>query len=375
MLAASCAALCALLLATCASLRLPEGADAAQLVPQKWYTVPGGAGTMAADGSAFYFFAKRGRSDKLLIYFDGGGVAWDEASAAKPITLGLFLSGGGIGNYFQSIPSTKLRSIGGLMLANDPKNPFDDWNFVFIPYATGDFHTGNGSIDLRRADGSSYRVRFNGRKNVLAALDWAYRAFPNPSKLFVAGGSAGAFGSSIWLGTIADHYPDARVYHLADGAYLYKPEWPSIADELWKADWQNSFGFAPDADLVGAAMRYNAAHLAGRASILQSHSLRDGTLSLFQARITGASTEAPGALEAWSSRAMAAVKALSTSIPNYNYFITDGGADSSGATPHTYSLDSGFYSASQDGTSYARWVDDAVNGDKAYSVGGEFLPQ
>lgn len=332
-----------------------------------------GSGAISADGSEYHIFAKRGNSNKLVVYFDGGGVAWDNESASRPITLGTLGASGEIGNYFDSIPAFKQVSMNGLMLANDPKNPFDDWNFVFIAYASGDFHTGNNRVELTRADGSKYFVRLNGRKNVEAALDWTYKAFGSPEKIFVAGGSAGAFGSSFWLSSIADHYNLAKIYHLADGAYLYKPEWPAVADNFWKANWQANFGFAPEADLVGSAIRYNAAHLNNRVSILQSHSRYDGTLSLFQARINGIAIEGNSYLTQWSSIAMPAVADLAGTLSNYHYFVTDGAADANGATPHTYSSSDTFYTASQDGHSYADWIRAAVIDDNAYSVGAQLL--
>jgi len=350
-----------------------ENTDITKLIPHKWYTVYGDESTKSADGSDYFFYVKRGSSDKLLVYFDGGGVAWDNDSAASPMETWNLLDGSG--NYFQSLYEWKIFTLDGLLL-NSSKNPFYDWNVVFISYSSGDFHAGKADFSITRSDGSKALVHFNGQNNVQAALDWTYAAFEKPEKVFVAGSSAGAFGSSFWLSTLAKQYSEAPFYQLADGAYLLSDRWPGVAEDLWKADWENTFGFSPAADLIGAALEHNASSLGSRLKILQSHSLYDTLLSVFQARINGKenSISRSESLSEWSSLARAAVKNLAADYANYYYFISDYARAEDGSTPHTYSESSLSYEITQDGKNYMDWLDDAVNKDQYYSVGSQFLP-
>jgi hypothetical protein len=73
------------------------------------------AQVISADGSEYYLLANKGAAaeNKLIIYFSGGGVAWDAVTAAHPISLGNVMKSGKIKYYFPNIPFFKVSTLGG----------------------------------------------------------------------------------------------------------------------------------------------------------------------------------------------------------------------------------------------------------------------
>ena len=60
---------------------LPENPES-----NTWYRVTLDKG-MSGDGSEYYIYVKIGDPDKLCIFFSGGGMAWNEYTAARPVTV------------------------------------------------------------------------------------------------------------------------------------------------------------------------------------------------------------------------------------------------------------------------------------------------
>jgi len=328
----------------------------------RWYQHDLGDDAMAADGSDYRLYVKTGSSDNLIVFFGGGGVTWDAASSERPITAGSYLFGDDPGDYFRSIPSFFPTTLGGILEANNPDNPFNDWNVVVIPYATGDFHAGNGSTE---------NMRYNGQENVRLAFDWIREEMPaNPSKLLIAGGSAGGFGATFWTPTLAESYPGSTVYSFSEGNQLPSDKWPGVADDLWQADWQDTFGYEPGANLYETAVVANRERLGDDVSFLDSNTTADATLIAFAAKINDHAPDADG----WSSEMRASMSRLAESVPNYYFYLSGADADAStGLTPHTLSSLPGFYTTEQDGVPFADWLAEAVIDDAPRSVGASLL--
>ena len=80
----------------------------------------------------FTFFVKGGDTNKLVVYFQGGGACWDANNCLYYHTYTEEVLN--IADYdtgFMGIFDTELFL-----------NPFKDWYFVYIPYCTGDVHWG-----------------------------------------------------------------------------------------------------------------------------------------------------------------------------------------------------------------------------------------
>ncbi|MDF2927750.1 MAG: hypothetical protein K0R57_6664 [Paenibacillaceae bacterium] len=351
--------------------------EEAGMKPHQWYKLVPDGPVRSGDGSGYYGLLRKGESRNWMLFFSGGGVSPDGDSAARPIRLRNMLLGRPLGYYFANIPFFKLNTLGGMLAADKPGNPFRDWNIVYLPYTTGDFHIGNREAHYERQDGSSFTMHYNGRNNVQAILDKAYATMDAPAKLLIAGESAGGFGSAFWAGEIASRFPDSEIYQLADSSFLYSDRWPQIVEQEWQADFGERFGFAPDADLIAAAYRHNARRLPSNAVLLQCYSLYDEVLISFQNHLNSRTpgTE-PVDLAAWSRELRHSVQTLASDLPNYYYYLTDYGSDmETGMTGHTFVVGDAFYQTEEEDIRLLTWLDDAVNRGKPYSVGSRFLTE
>jgi hypothetical protein len=348
----------------------PDFPTADKPTRNSWYQADLGTRAMSADGGDYRIYAKTGSSDNLVIFFGGGGVTWDGDSAANPITIGKYLFGGGLGDYFRTIPAYFPTTLQGFLEADNPKNPFNDWNIVVLPYSTGDFHTGNATKTLTASDGTETVMHYNGRTNVSLALDWIQKRMPQPTKLLVAGSSAGGFGSTFWLPEIAAAYPESTVYHFAEGDQLPSPTWPRVAEQLWNSQWQRDFGHEPGTNLYETAVRSNRERLGDRVVFLDSNTVYDDTLLAFTGRVQDRAITK----EQWSTQTRASMKRLSETVPDYYFYLTDYGLDEkTGLTPHTFVSQPNFFTATEDGMRFSTWLADAVIRDEPRSVGEKFL--
>lgn len=339
----------------------------------RWNRIELTGNVVSSDGSDYYLLTKKGKGSNIVIYFSGGGANWNAETAASPMTFSSILKGEG--RYFSNIPFYKLSLMGGILDENNPENPFNDWTIVYIPYSTGDFHIGNSRLTYEKANGRSFEVIHNGQNNVRATLEWVTQNLAAPEKLFIAGESAGGFGAAFWAPTITDLYPDSRIYLYTDSSCLVSDQWPSIIDNVWKADFESTFGYKPEADLVAAAVSY-AAKTVPNISILQSNTCFDGLLAGYQKLLNTPAEESleKADLEKWKSTMTASMRGLSEALPFYSFYLTDDGLNpSSGSTVHTLSCASTFYEAKEEGITPAQWLKELVIEDKAYSVGMELL--
>lgn len=346
----------------------------------KWSRINLSGQAMSGDGSDYYLLTRRGRSNNLVVYFSGGGISWNRHTATKPFGLRTLLQNRELGYYFANIPFYKPDLLRGMLENQRKDNPFYDWNIVYIPYATGDFHIGDNEVKYRGRGKLPFTAHYSGRANTLRGLDWMFEHLPKPDKLFIAGASAGGFGSAFWAPHIANHYPQAKVYHYADGAYLHSQQWPDIIEKVWKAEFSRRFGYGIEPDLIGAAFRANAKLLPPNTVMLQSNTVYDKVLPSYEAvlngRTKGLVSDDLEITNDWSLGMLSSARQLQKELPDYHFFITDygvGNRKKRRGTPHTLSPYKVFYTAQESGVKLSRWLDDIVNKDKKYSVGKEFV--
>ncbi|HRF94738.1 MAG TPA: hypothetical protein PLZ51_06085, partial [Aggregatilineales bacterium] len=132
--------------------------------------------------TAYSFFVRPAPlpTSKLMIYFQGGGACWDGFTC------------GAIGQFASRYEVPDLAGVGeltnnvGFFDYENPENPVADYNAVFVPYCTGDVHGGDSVVtfDVPKeqlgVDFDEITVKFNGRKNSQAVLDWVYENFAEP---------------------------------------------------------------------------------------------------------------------------------------------------------------------------------------------------
>jgi hypothetical protein len=150
----------------------------------------------------FRFFVQPGKSDRLLIYHEGGGACWESNTCATP------LISKEAATYHHEITENEgtLARAGGILDGANPANPFQDWTKVFIPYCTGDVGWGNRDVVYQTVP--PLPIRHRGYANVRAVLRWIENHYldnnlPAPAKVAFTGSSAGAYA------TIGVVFPEA----------------------------------------------------------------------------------------------------------------------------------------------------------------------
>lgn len=163
-----------------------------------------------------------GRSQDILIYLEGGGACWN-ALTCYTVASAINISTG----YNQASFSTENIIKAPLFSRTDATNPFRDATYVFVPYCTGDLHSGDA---VQTYDGSqpTKQTFHKGARNLEAFLHRLTATLPGAQRVWLSGSSAGGYGAQIQYHRVAAAWPQAQVHVLADGAQVIQP-----AGTLW----------------------------------------------------------------------------------------------------------------------------------------------
>jgi hypothetical protein len=195
------------------------GSDAANMAPitgladNEWVWAPVD-GTHCRDGSATGIAVNRASppSDKLVIYLEGGGACVDPffcSAFASPTTFGASdFASWKAGQGLASQPN------GGLFDRTDTKNPVAGWNYVYVPYCTGDVFVGDNPNGM--VPNVAMPQQFVGYTDVHLDLDRIVPTFPGTTKVLLTGVSAGGFGASANYVQTAKAFGTTPVYLLDD---------------------------------------------------------------------------------------------------------------------------------------------------------------
>lgn len=192
--------------------------------PGDWSWVPF-PDSMCRDGSTTGLGVRYGSSDKLVIYFEGGGACFN---AATCLLNDLFSNWGQI-----KFDAWALGIGQGGIFGDDPQNPLRDWNFVYVPYCTGDVHAGDReNVGI---DGVFGAQHFVGYRNVAAYLERLVPTFADTSHVLVTGISAGGFGAALNYDRIADAFSKSAVTLLDDsGPPMGDQYMPVCLQDTWR---------------------------------------------------------------------------------------------------------------------------------------------
>lgn len=184
-------------------------------------------------------------SNKLLIFLDGGGACFNG------ITCNFNL------NRFSELDFYNRVSTENSLLLNreSDANQFKDWNFIFVPYATGDVHVGqNPSVDI--PNGGPTGQAMVGANNFTVILNDLNEYFDNNgglSEIVFAGSSAGGFGvmpNYFQLKTIlADNVTTTTI---VDAGQIFMDETlltPCLVQE-WESIWDISASLPDDLNTI-----------------------------------------------------------------------------------------------------------------------------
>ena len=316
-----------------------------------WYEIPVES-AKSSDGSEWHGIFRKGTENKVVVYFFGGGVS------ITPET-----SEGGKEFYATNMTAQDFVAQGGIG-SNAEGNPFKDWSFIVIPYATGDFHAGTGIYEGKKT------VYHTGYSNYSAYIEQIKPYVGKPDTLLVTGFSAGGFATSLLADDVIDRFPSAEnVTVCVDSSLLLYNGWHDTAVNLWKAPTQISDRLTTN-NLVLDSLTALHKKRGDSVKILFDCSYRDDTLMQYQSYIDSGKMDKTKELGDHFQRDLKEmVKGLQTNIPDVGIYVWSNGEDAdTHNTQHTIISANVFDKLGHD-RSVGEWIYDAVNGDvKTYGL-------
>lgn len=178
--------------------------------------------------NSYQFYFKQGESKNLLVYFNGGGSCWNDATCVASLGLGNVPGARPTYNPSMLIENSPVEA-GGVFDDGNKENPFKDWSKVFIPYCTGDLHAGSKDVTYTDVDGSitgypgtPVVVKHRGFDNFMAVREWMKNKFSDKKskvkKLLVAGSSAGGYGATLNFPYVQAAFPKVEAALFSDSS-------------------------------------------------------------------------------------------------------------------------------------------------------------
>lgn len=193
-------------------------------------------GSLCRGGSTAGLAIRRGTSDKLMIFLEGGRACFDTQTCSDP------LQPSSIAVNQRTPPES------GIFDRADPDNPVRDWNMVYIPYCTGDVFTGNRPDTT--VPGLSQTQQFVGHRNMRLFLSRLAATFYRADQILLTGRSAGGFGAIANFHQAQQAFDGIGVVHVVDDSgpplsYAHVP--PCLVDRF-QALWNLRGVFPPGFD-------------------------------------------------------------------------------------------------------------------------------
>ena len=343
-------------------------------VASMWNKFPGNTETECADGSDYAYYVYPGTVNKLVIDFQGGGACWDDETCSLPIDEPA--TPGAYNSRVFGEPAPR-----GIYDKTREDNPTKDWYHAFISYCTADIHIGNSTQTYTNTtSGEEFSVQHKGQVNAQAVLDWIYSEFRAPETILMTGCSAGAYGSISYLPQVRERYPDAAIYQLGDSGAGVTPE-VFFSGEDGINHWNTQSVLAeliPELDLSGGlnpTFITNIYELAGAQNpggiVSQYNSAADGIQILFYALQQGAAflpsqQEFQQAAQGWIPGLRASLGLIAADTDNFYSYVSEleDNDNPDDGTAHCIINRPEFYSYELNGTSFASWFEDLINGRK-----------
>jgi hypothetical protein len=178
-------------------------------------TIPG---AVCADGSPYKIFVMKstgfwnwlmGYTKNLVVYLEPGGACWDYPSCTGQAGIRGASNLNGIPDNYMNLGAfidenqeggSPMAAISPIILRNNPTGDnveTSSWNKVFVPYCTGDVHSGNQVTTYTDPTGQNPPVTINhkGAVNIEKVIAYLKATFPGMNKVMITGCSAGGVGS------------------------------------------------------------------------------------------------------------------------------------------------------------------------------------
>ena len=179
---------------------------------------------------------RSGISDKLVIFLEGGGACFNQPTCQQnraSFSEEMFFSEDFVGGY------------SGVFDDERAGNPVADWNFVYVPFCTGDEHAGSNpdgvvpGVDAD-GDGQDDRQRFVGYDNVGEVLDFVTTHLGTDfDRVLLAGSSAGGVGTLANFDRVAQTFYRSDVALLDDSGPVFYDDGilPVALQQVWSDLW------------------------------------------------------------------------------------------------------------------------------------------
>ena len=324
-----------------------------------WYRItPENA--KSSDGSEWHGIFRKGSENKVVVYFFGGGVSITGET-----------SEGGTNFFATTMTGQDFVAQGGIGSMAD-ENPFRDWTFIVIPYASGDFHTGTGEYHYTQ-NGKDKVVYHNGYNNYSAFIEEIKEYAGEPDTLLVTGFSAGGFAASLLADDVIDRFPTARnITVCVDSSLLLYDGWHDTAVNLWRSPKEISDRLTTN-NIVLDSLTALYKKRGDSVKILFDCSYRDDTLQQYQAYIDSEKMDKTKELgDQFQQNLKDMVKGLQENIPGIGIYIWSFHQDEvTQNTQHTI-LSSNVFDKLGNERSVCEWIYGAVMGD-VQTIGLELL--
>ena len=325
-------------------------------------------GCTSGNGTAYHGGVRIGNApDKLIVYLNGGGLAYSAYTAARPQNL-FYVPGDGNEHYY--INDAEWMGdyflMDGLNAARED-NPFADWSMIHLTYTTGDFHCGSGELPYTALDGTADVLVQHGYHNAMTMIRTAGKWIKEPKELLIMGSSGGGFGAAVLADDIIRQFPSAEKITCVIDSSLLLADWPAIARDVWKSPAHLQARMASDnftVDHLAALYR----KYGNRVNYLFISSIRDALLSEAQSGLDGthmAVNRESGAKYARDLKKMCAQ--LTEAVPGIGLYlfespVGDPRYDQYDLTAHCVLDKNLMFDLKTDGQTAAEWILDAMKG-------------
>lgn len=152
-------------------------------------------GVVCGNNTPYKFFVNfSAQSDDLVVVFEPGGACWDYDSCTGRNGIRGAANVDGLSDRHWEMASF----ISPFLSRFDPDSPSQTWNMVYVPYCTGDVHTGKTVVTYPGADGApDVTFHHEGHEAVQQVVSWIDAEFTHVPKMLVTGCSAGGVGALV----------------------------------------------------------------------------------------------------------------------------------------------------------------------------------
>ena len=290
-------------------------------------------------------------TNRVLIYLEGGGACFNTLTCSNVAHQNGFGA-----NEMTNIASSY--GSNGVFNRDDNDNPFRDWNYVFVPYCTGDVHAGLNEQGI----GGRTMVGF---RNMGLYLDRIVPTFRDAEQVVLTGSSAGGFGAAFNYDRVTQAFGDRPVFLLDDsGPPMSDTYLTPCLQQLVRDTWKLNDTLPADCSacrepggggLVNLATYLGTKYPALRQGLITAN--RDGTIRTFYGfgYPSCAAPQIPMPEAAFAMGVTELTEQILAPYPNFKAYVLD-------SAEHVWLLDRTLGGTTSGGVSLTDWLRGLLDG-------------